>query len=66
MKLEFSRRIIAKLSHKIFYENPSSGSHVIPCGQTGGRTDMKKLKIVFRNFAKGAPKPETTNQNIAW
>jgi hypothetical protein len=31
-----------------FHENPSSGSRVVPCG----RTDMTKLIVVFRNFAK--------------
>jgi len=31
-----------------FHENPSSGSLVVPCG----RTDMTKLVVAFRNFAK--------------
>ena len=34
-----------------FNQNPSSGSRVVACGQT----DMTKLKVAFRNFAK-APK----------
>jgi hypothetical protein len=42
--------------------NPSSGSRVVPCGQTDGRTDgrtdMTKLVIGFRNFAN-APKNES-------
>jgi hypothetical protein len=33
-----------------FHENPSSGSRVVPCGQTDGRTDMKKLIVAFRKF----------------
>jgi len=31
-----------------FYENSSSASRVVPCG----RTDMTKLIVAFRNFAK--------------
>ena len=31
--------------------NPSSGTRVFPCGQTGRRTDMTKLIVAFRNFA---------------
>jgi len=54
MKLEFSRQIIEKFSHNLFYENPSSGTRVVPCGQTDRQTDMTKLKIAFRNFSKGA------------
>jgi hypothetical protein len=49
MKIEFSRRIFRKIVK--FQENPSSGSRLVPCGQT----DMKKLIFAFRNFAK-APK----------
>ena len=35
-----------------FRENPSSGSRVVPCGQTDGRTNMAKLIVASRNFAK--------------
>jgi len=42
-----------------FHENPSSGSRVVPPGRTNERkdkrTDMTKLIVAFRNFAK-APK----------
>jgi hypothetical protein len=34
MKLEFSRKFSEKYSNTIFHENPSSGSRVVPCGQT--------------------------------
>jgi len=34
MKLEFSRKIFEKYSNIKFHENPSSGSRVIPYGQT--------------------------------
>ena len=40
VKLEFSRHIFEKkYSNVKFHENPSSGSRVVPCGQT----DMTKL-----------------------
>jgi hypothetical protein len=41
-----------------FYQNPSSGSRVVPCGQADGRTDMMKLIVAFRSFAN-APKNVT-------
>jgi hypothetical protein len=50
MKLELFRQIFEKCLNIKFYENPSSGGRVVPCGKTGGRTDMKKLIVVFRNF----------------
>jgi len=34
MKLEYCRQIFEKLSNFKFYENPSSGSRVVPCGRT--------------------------------
>jgi len=34
-----------------FPENPSSGSRVVPCGQTDGLTDMTELIVAFRSFA---------------
>jgi len=34
MKLEFSGQIFEKSSNIKFYETPSSGSRVTPCGQT--------------------------------
>ena len=51
MKFEFSQHIFEKSSNIKFYENSFSGSRVVPCG----RTDMTKLKAVFRNLTK-APK----------
>jgi hypothetical protein len=51
MKFEFSRQIFDKSSSIKFYQNPSNGSRVVPCGQT----DMTKLRVTFRNFAN-APK----------
>jgi len=34
-----------------FRENPFVTSPVVPCGQTDGRTDMKQITVVLRNFA---------------
>ena len=67
MNLGFSRQVIERFSRNIFYENPSSGNQVVPCGQTDRQTDMTKLKIVFRNFSKGAQKldhPSKVSQMI--
>jgi len=50
MKLEFSRQIFEKFSNINFNNNPSSGSPVVPCGQTDGRRDKKKLTVASRNF----------------
>jgi hypothetical protein len=36
-------------------ENPSSGSRVVPPGQTDGQANMTKLIVAFRNFVN-APK----------
>jgi len=46
-----------KYSNAKFNENPSSGSRVVQCGQTDGRTDVTELIVTFRNFAN-APKYE--------
>ena len=34
---------------------PPGGSRVVPCGRTDEQTDMTKVIVAFRNFAK-APK----------
>jgi len=34
MRLEFSRQILEMYTNMKFNENPSSGSRVVPCGQT--------------------------------
>jgi hypothetical protein len=56
MKLEFSGQIWGKLSNIKFNENSSSGSRVVPCGQTDRRADMTKLKAAFRNYANAREK----------
>ena len=40
-----------------FHENPCIGSGVVPCERTDGQTDMTKITITFRNFAKGPKNP---------
>jgi len=55
MKVEFSRQIFEKYSNTKLNENPSSGCRIFPFGQTYRQTEMTKLIIGFRNFAK-APK----------
>jgi len=50
LNLNFSQQIFEKSSNAKFHENPSSESRVVPCGRKDGRTNMTKLKAVFRNF----------------
>jgi len=52
MNLEFSRYVLDKYSNIKFHEKPYSGCRVVPCGQMDGQTDMRKLIVAFRNFAK--------------
>ena len=55
MKLEFSLKSFEGSSNIKFPQNPSSGSRVAPCGRKDRQTDMTKLIVAFRSFAK-APK----------
>jgi len=52
MSLEFCRQIFEKYLNIKFRENTSSWSSVCQCGRSEGRTDMTKLILAFRNFAK--------------
>jgi hypothetical protein len=52
MKLELSLQIFEKSSNSEFYENPSSGKRVVPCGRRDGHDEAN---AAFRNFAS-APK----------
>jgi hypothetical protein len=45
-----------------FHENPSSGSQVVPCGQTDRQTDMK-LIVALQKFVN-APKKDCFYGNI--
>jgi len=51
MKLDSYGQIFEKYSNTKFHEYLSSGSQVIPRGQTDKWTDMKKLIIAFHSLA---------------
>jgi hypothetical protein len=50
MKVEFSWQIFEKFSNFELYENPHTGSRVVPCGQMDGQTAMKKLVVTYHIF----------------
>ena len=58
---DFFRQVFEKPSNIKFHENPSNGCRVVP----SGRTDMTKLLVTFRNFAKTSLKFSETNK-ILW
>jgi len=39
-----------------FHENPSSGSRVVSCARTDGRTDITKLIVALLNFLNASEK----------
>jgi hypothetical protein len=53
MKFVISRQMFVKNSNIKFNQNPSCGSRDVPNGRTDEQTDMMKLIVAFRNFAKG-------------
>jgi hypothetical protein len=57
--------VFRKYSNIKFHENPFSGSRVVPCGQKDGRTDMKKLIVVFR-ISADAPIQESKIANLEY
>jgi len=61
MKFSLSGQIFEKSPNIKFHESPSSGNRSVTCRQADRRTDMTKLIVVFRNFAKG-PKKRTTQK----
>jgi len=71
MKLEFSQQIFEKYSNIKFYENPSTGRRVVPCGRTDrqlfhadGQTDMTKLTVGFSRFCERAQRWHNPLPNI--
>jgi hypothetical protein len=62
MKLAFSRLSCEKSSNTKFHENASSWKPSCSM-RTDKRTDMTKLIVAFRNFAK-APKIYTLGTNV--
>jgi hypothetical protein len=61
MNIEFSVKIFEKYLNVKFQENTPKGSRFVLCGRKDEgmerRTDMTKLTVAFRNFAK-APENE--------
>jgi len=66
MKLEFSGKVFEKYPNIKFYGNPYSGSRVVSCGETDGRTDRydEANSRFFRNFVN-APKKTNTALHMA-
>jgi hypothetical protein len=50
---------LEKYSNIKVHKNPSIESRVVPCGQADERTDMMKLIVALRNFARASK--NTTN-----
>ena len=50
MELEFLQHIVKESLNIKFRQNPSSGSRVVPRGQT----DMTKLIVAFHSFANAS------------
>ena len=64
MTLELFRQIFEKYANIKFHGNPSNDIGVVPCLLTDrGQTDMKKLIVIFRNFAN-APKNHKTRNSL--
>jgi len=47
-----------------FHKIPSSGSRVVPCGQTDGRIDTTETIVAFHNFANTFQIFEYTGKKI--
>ena len=56
MNFEVCLQIFEKFSNNKSHENPSSDNQAVPCGQMDRRTDVTKLIVAFRNFAKASTK----------
>jgi hypothetical protein len=52
MKIELSEQIFEKYSNVKFYENPSSGSRVVPCGRTDSHDECNSRYLKFYERAK--------------
>ena len=52
VQLQFFRQIFEKYSYIKFHENPSSGSRVFPCGQTGTHDVTSSLLTILRTRLK--------------
>ena len=64
MTLELSPQIFEKYANIKFHGNPSNDIGVVPCLLTDrGQTDMKKLIVIFLNFAN-TPKNHKTKNSL--
>jgi hypothetical protein len=52
MKTEFFGQVFEKNSNIKFYQNPSSGSRVVPCGRTDRNDEANRSFSQFREWAK--------------
>jgi len=52
--LNFFGTVLEKYSNVKYYEKPSSGNRVIPCGWTYVQAGIKKLIFAFRHFTKAS------------
>ena len=59
MRLKFYEQIFEKFTNVKFHGKSSSGSRVFFFMQTDTQTDMAKLTVGFRNFAKAPRKTNT-------
>ena len=64
MKLEFSRQFFEKHTNIKFHENTSTGSRVVPCGETDRRRGLTKLIVAFRNFSNAPKNRQTDRQSV--
>jgi hypothetical protein len=68
MKLESSRQIFEERLNIKFNENPSSGSRVLPSGQTEGRMERLDTRIISQTYPPVKMEPtvcsETSDFNI--
>jgi hypothetical protein len=64
MKLEFSLQIFKKILNNKFCENRFGGTRVVTWRRRDGQTDIKDLRVAFRNFAL-APKTYVINLQLA-
>jgi hypothetical protein len=60
MSLDLSQRGLEKYSNIKFHQSPSSGSRVVPCGQTDGRLDRhEEENNIFSQFCEHVYKLRT-------
>jgi hypothetical protein len=66
MKLASSARILEKFSNIKFHENPSSGSRVVPCGQTDRHDEANSRFSQFCESVKKCDHATFKNNQLMW